>query len=143
MSPHNHYHCFCTYAAYEDTEQTDAPSVMWNGEDVSGGGTLSICHASTRCTLRCSATSDFSPTFYVNGVCYAVTTLSEKFIGSVVDREHHPHYTFTFDCAVVTRFRCVYSESSYSPEFTLEENAGRLFPFLHCTFLIVVRRPQF
>ena len=125
-------------AVFLDTGQTDVPPVMFNGVKVTGGGTLSYFQTRAGCNVTCTATSKVSPNFYVNnGECHSATTPSKQF---VVDRENHPNYTITFECAVVQSFRCVYNESSYSPEYTLEGKAGTFFPFLHCTFLIGVIR---
>ena len=108
-------------AAYPDTGQTDVPLVMWNGVGVSGGGTLSFCQTRSRCTVICNATSQFSPSFYINETCYTVT---EKIGEGKIDGAH-PMFVFTFDCPTVRSFRCVYSESSYSPEYILQENSSK------------------
>ena len=124
-------------AVFLNTGQTDVPPVGWKGMNVTGGGTLSYCQAMARCTVTCTATSVFSPKFFFNNEeCYPVTTLSEQFTVT----KSHPNFLITFNCPFVKSFRCVYNESSYSPKYTLEESTGKFFPFLHSTFLIIVRR---
>ena len=123
--------------AYPDTGQTDVPPVGWNGVNVIGGSTLSYCQTRTRCSVTCTATSIFSPMFSVNnGDCYPVTTLSKQFTFT----RNHPNFLITFNCPFVKSFRCVYNVSSYSPKYILEESTGKLFSFLHSTFLIIVRK---
>lgn len=108
-----------------DTGQSNwsPPMAKWNGDVVSGGGPLHYCPGRARCRFECTAISNVSPDFDIDGRCYSVTELSEVFEGGRVDIQH-PYYAFEHDCATGRTFRCVISQTQFSPSYTSEFDGG-------------------
>ena len=113
-------------ADFLETGQSDLPPVEWNGQVVSGGGTLYYCPGTIKCKFKCVAVSLFSPSLYINGQCYSVTKVSMAIPEATVIT-NHPDYTLVFSCASVVQFRCVNDENMYSPGYTVELNSGVYF----------------
>ena len=99
------------------------PMAKWNGHVISGSGPLYYCPGRARCRFECMAISDISPDFNIDGRCYSVTELSEAFEGARVDSQH-PYYTFEHDCTSGMTFRCVISQTHFSPSYTSEFDGG-------------------
>ena len=106
---------------YLDTGQSTWPPPLakWNGQAVSDGGPLYYCPDRARCRFECTALSKISPDFNIDGRCYSVTELPEAFRGARVDSQH-PYYTFEHDCTSGMTFRCVISQTHFSPSYTSE-----------------------
>ena len=104
-----------------DTGQSTWPPPLakWNGQAVSDGGPLHYCPGRARCRFECMAISKISPDFHINGRLYSVTELPEAFGGARVDSQH-PHYAFEHDCTSGMTFRCVISQTHFSPSYTSE-----------------------
>ena len=113
-------------ADFPETGQSDLPPVEWDGEVVSGGGTVYYCPGRIKCKFKCMVNSDFSPSLYINGQCLAVTEVSKAIPGTTV-MTNHPNYTVVFSCASVAEFRCVNGENQYSPGYTVELTSGVYF----------------
>ena len=124
-------------AEFLDTGQGSLPPVEWNGREVSGGGLLYYCPAMAKCKFKCMADSDLTPSFAINGRCYPVTELPKAFGGARVERQH-PYYTFEHNCTSGMRFRCVNSQSRYSPSYT----SGGCFCTCTCTHMCAHKRER-
>ena len=125
--------CFTSSpTAFQETGQSDLPPVEWNGEGVSGGGTLYYCPGRIKCKFKCVANSDFSPSFYIDGQCLAVTEVSKAIPGATV-LTNHPNYTLEFNCSSAVQLRCVNGENLYSPGYNLQEltNGGYFCMCVH------------
>ena len=106
------------------------PLAKWNGHVVSGGGPLYYCPDRARCRFECTALSKISPDFNIDGRCYSVTELSEAFGGARVDSQH-PDYAFEHDCTSGMTFRCVISQTHFSPSYTSEFDGGCFYTEAH------------
>lgn len=107
-------------AEFIDGGNNDWPPVGWNGEVVSGGGSLNYCHDRTECKFKCTSDSVITPSFYINGGCYPIGEVPDVIKGGIVERSH-PNYTIVHNCTSGLQLRCVYSEDQYSPGYATSE----------------------